>query len=458
MQIRVFVSSTEKYLKRERKAVEEAIQGMEEMKYVGMEYTGSHSKNKLKVSLDDLRKCQIYLGIIGGCYGEGVTEKEYYEARKLKLDCIIFFKDKDFMLSEEHEADPEKAARLDKLKNEMLSNHTIKTFTNPDELAKLVTRSLHRWLSDNNPSKFHLRLSDYGSMENVNSILVVGSAYAEHTLQLRGDMILGGKQVADINDFYGGSGINYVLRLIENGVTAIPMLNIGKDKSGDAIRSEISKCAEKAEFPSNIIELIKSDDFCVVGSKTLRSYIVIEDTAKRRTIFGEKFGEPDKFYDHIRNQVNKINQLDDLDVNVVVIGHIPEQVSSAPCTEYLIDEFKNKSIIFTNFGDSQIRLHSTFWEDKLTNIDIFQLNLHEIRKFFSDQTEEEGHPMSLIDIINWLKDRNITTVITLDEHGAIATYKDDKERIIMVKPFNIDSYIDPTGSGDAMGAGIVSIH
>ena len=44
----------------------------------------------------------------------------------------------------------------------------------------------------------------------------------------------------------------------------------------------------------------------------------------------------------------------------------------------------------------------------------------------------------------------------MERLGAIATYKDDNDRIIFVKPFNIDTYVDSTGAGDAMGAGIVS--
>lgn len=289
----------------------------------------------------------------------------------------------------------------------------------------------------------------------IECVLVVGSAYTEHTLQLNGDMILGEKQGATINNFYGGSGINYILRLIENGVTTIPILNVGNDESGEAIRSEILECAQRAEFSSNLLELIESDDFCCKYLETTpRSYIIIEKNKKRRTIINDKFGGSNLFQTHIREQIRKISEFSDLDINVVVIGHIPEQEtdkSKAPCTEYLIDKFKDKSIILANFGDSQIKLGSKFWEDKLQDIDIFQLNLHEIRKFFSDQDRN----MPLVDIIDWLREKSITTVITLERFGAIGTYKNEKG-IFLVPPFKIDSYLDSTGAGDAMGAGIVS--
>jgi sugar/nucleoside kinase (ribokinase family) len=85
---------------------------------------------------------------------------------------------------------------------------------------------------------------------------------------------------------------------------------------------------------------------------------------------------------------------------------------------------------------------------------VFQLNLHEMRRFFSQRDAK----VSLSDIVQWFKDkdRQITAIITLDKFGAIGTYKDGSKGVILAWPFEIQDFVDSTGAGDAFGAGLVS--
>src|SRR5262245_26005181 len=77
---RIFVSSTWLDLQPERHAVEDAINRMNAGKFVGMEYFGSRPNTTEGASLEEVDRSDIYVGIIGGRYGSGITEKEYRRA------------------------------------------------------------------------------------------------------------------------------------------------------------------------------------------------------------------------------------------------------------------------------------------------------------------------------------------------------------------------------------------
>ena len=89
--VRVFVSSTWKDLQPERKAVEELIHQLRTTQYAGMEYFGSQPEDTTLGSLNEIESCDLYIGIISGRYGSGITEAEYDRAFQLGLPCLIYF-------------------------------------------------------------------------------------------------------------------------------------------------------------------------------------------------------------------------------------------------------------------------------------------------------------------------------------------------------------------------------
>lgn len=145
--VRVFVSSTWRDLQPERKAVETALQWLRETKFVGMEYFGSQPDTPKEVSLAEVDRSDVYIGIFGGYYGSGITEAEYRRAQERGLPCFIYFKGEAHISPECWETDPEKAERLARLKEELRQNHIISPpFATPDSLAAKVTADLHNWL------------------------------------------------------------------------------------------------------------------------------------------------------------------------------------------------------------------------------------------------------------------------------------------------------------------------
>src|SRR5262245_10717269 len=90
--IPVFVSSTWLDLQPERTRIEWVLNRFRETKFQGMEYFGSRPEGAQQVSLDELARCVVYIGVVGGRYGSGITEMEYHEARSRKLPCFVYLK------------------------------------------------------------------------------------------------------------------------------------------------------------------------------------------------------------------------------------------------------------------------------------------------------------------------------------------------------------------------------
>src|ERR1051326_6917763 len=144
---RVFVSSTSLDLQPERKSVEAVLNRLTETKLVGMEYFGSRDETTRETSLAEVDGSHLYVGIFGGRYGSGITEAEYRRAMQRHIPCLIYFK-ADGVGELVRETESEAQARLEALKQELRRNHTVTTFSNPDNLAALLTADLHRWIID----------------------------------------------------------------------------------------------------------------------------------------------------------------------------------------------------------------------------------------------------------------------------------------------------------------------
>ncbi len=205
--IQVYVSSTWKDLQPERRAVEVAVQRMRETKFVGMEYFGSRDEDTRTASLDDVDRSHVYVGIIGGRYGSGITRDEYLRARERSLPCFIYFKQKATIPPEHLEQDAESAKRLDAFKAELRLPHLKTEFANPDDLAARVTADLHRWLFDNYlPARLDGALQGAVARDEAQSLLkaVIDSRLLDENLLVRlrgigitvaGDVVLGDKDV-----------------------------------------------------------------------------------------------------------------------------------------------------------------------------------------------------------------------------------------------------------------------
>lgn len=145
---RVFLSSTWLDLQPERAAAEAAIHRLRETRFTGMEYFGSREHTPRDVSLAEVDRCQVYVGLFAGRYGSGITEDEYRRARQRDLPCFIYFKADATIPAHWRETDSALAAKLAALRQDLRRHHTGSEFQNPDDLAARLTADLHRWLAE----------------------------------------------------------------------------------------------------------------------------------------------------------------------------------------------------------------------------------------------------------------------------------------------------------------------
>lgn len=144
---RVFVSSTWLDLQPERKALMEALNRMEEMRFVGMEFFGNRPDDTHDASIDQVDLCEVFVGIIGHRYGSGITAAEYRRARALNLPCFMYFKGGEPTGADQTDNDPALAGQLEAFKSELMRGHTVKQFARPEDLAASATADLHNWVA-----------------------------------------------------------------------------------------------------------------------------------------------------------------------------------------------------------------------------------------------------------------------------------------------------------------------
>jgi tetratricopeptide (TPR) repeat protein len=217
----VFVSSTSIDLQPEREAVHDAVLRMKETQFVGMEHFGSRDENTRDASLDEVDRSRVYVGIIAGRYGSGITEAEYRRARARGLPCFIYFKADATIPPEWCKNDPAQLAKLNALKQELRANHIVgPDFVNPHDLAAKVTADLHNWLfkeyltpileraarGEGSSAQAHALLSGIKDMSALSPTL---RAQLTARYQLRapvGDFVGREKEIADLTAALRGGG------------------------------------------------------------------------------------------------------------------------------------------------------------------------------------------------------------------------------------------------------------
>ena len=151
---RVFVSSTFVDLQDYREEVRLAIRraGHED---IAMEYYVAEDKRPVDRCLEDVRSCDLYIGLFAWCYGWipktnnpkriSITEMEYREAVGNETQCLIFLLDPDVEWKPARiDQDRRRITRLRELLRE---RHGAKLFRSRDELGQLVAHAIHQWAS-----------------------------------------------------------------------------------------------------------------------------------------------------------------------------------------------------------------------------------------------------------------------------------------------------------------------
>jgi len=150
----VFISSTSKDLPEHRAAVDKAIRGLE-LRPINMDDFGAQPGGAAGVSLREVRKADIFIGIIAKRYGyvpagmeKSVTEQEYDEAVKRRIPRLMYLLDPEYEWPADRiEADETAQAKLAAFRQRIEANEVRRLFTTPDRLSSYVVTDLTKLLN-----------------------------------------------------------------------------------------------------------------------------------------------------------------------------------------------------------------------------------------------------------------------------------------------------------------------
>jgi sugar/nucleoside kinase (ribokinase family) len=285
------------------------------------------------------------------------------------------------------------------------------------------------------------------------TIVTIGSGNIEYVMRLSGEFRIGKKNQVNSTELLGGSCINYSLRLLNAGFDVFPIPSVGKDLIGRSIQNKLSDAGFKNGISQASMEFINSEDFFVPNISSPHSTIIVHNGS--RTIFSQKLIGMENFGEHVQKRLGQIETILGESPRAIMIGHIyGDGLSSEPghATRTVISNYCKRSLLFANFGVSQLHHGKNFWKEDLRCLDLFQLNLEEIKQFFNNR----GIKIPLFEVVDWFRENSITAVITLNRCGAIGTYKNGSDGLIVARPIRMGKMVDPTGAGDAFGSGMVS--
>jgi len=147
----VFICSTYSDLSAEREAVLEAVRKLQ-LRHDSMEFFGARPSLPIETCLEEVRRSNILVVIVGHKYGSLVPDKtisfseaEYSEGYRLGKPCLVYLRNEDVPILPKHmERDAQKLLALESFKERLKERHTIATFNGAHDLAVSVAADLSR--------------------------------------------------------------------------------------------------------------------------------------------------------------------------------------------------------------------------------------------------------------------------------------------------------------------------
>jgi len=151
----VFVCGTFSDLGVEREAALDSIIRLQ-LRHDSMEFFGARAEQPIETCLEEVRKSDVLVVIVGHLYGSIVpnlgisySEAEYDEGFRLGKPCLVYMRDENVPVLPRHmERHPEKLRLLEKWKATLQTRHTVATFPNGEKLALQVAADLGRTIQD----------------------------------------------------------------------------------------------------------------------------------------------------------------------------------------------------------------------------------------------------------------------------------------------------------------------
>jgi len=181
MKYKIFISGAQKELKEERRAVKEFVREdvllSEYFDVFLFEDSPATSKSAQTAYIEEVRKSDIYIGILGQQYGGAgkvkisPTEAEFHEAKAKHKEILIYIKGQNTV-------DKRREAGMQKLITEIKNpkaGYSYRRFENTDELTDLVYESLISFLKEKGEigkAGFDQRICEGAKLSDIDSAKV----------------------------------------------------------------------------------------------------------------------------------------------------------------------------------------------------------------------------------------------------------------------------------------------
>jgi hypothetical protein len=191
----VFICSTYSDLSAEREAVLEAIRKLQ-LQHDSMEFFGARSSLPIETCLEEVRRSDILVVIVGHKYGTLVPDKtisfseaEYSEGYRLGKPCLVYLRDENIPILPKHiEREPQKIQALESFKERLKERHTVATFKGANDLAVSVAADLSRTVQaleeTQRPQEQQSEDSGHYVIEEINKLIrhAIEKQISEHAL------------------------------------------------------------------------------------------------------------------------------------------------------------------------------------------------------------------------------------------------------------------------------------
>jgi Domain of unknown function (DUF4062) len=147
----IYVSSTYIDLKDHRAAVRDTLRRLGHVD-IAMEYYVPEKKRPLARCLNDVKSCDLYIGILAWRYGyvpagseRSITEMELREALRCEKETLLFLVARDAEWPAKYRERGEGKRRLKNLRAEIEAKFMVDSFSSPDDLSARVASAVAKW-------------------------------------------------------------------------------------------------------------------------------------------------------------------------------------------------------------------------------------------------------------------------------------------------------------------------
>ncbi|MGN0030630.1 MAG: DUF4062 domain-containing protein [Candidatus Gastranaerophilaceae bacterium] len=204
----IFVSSTYKDLKEERKTVIEQILNMGHLP-VGMELFVASDDEQFEYIKRIINNCDYYVLILGGCYGTiskntgiSYTEMEYNYAIEKNIPILIFPYENIKKLQKTKK--DEDLSNIQNFVNKVSENRLHKTWKNKDDLCLKVINSLYNAFEEK-PQQGWIRPDEYDNsvlLHEINELRKCNSELEKKVSEYKKQLVPKVSDIADMDELF----------------------------------------------------------------------------------------------------------------------------------------------------------------------------------------------------------------------------------------------------------------